>query len=116
MSYTVRLGVAEELVSRYLPKILAWFSEAAPSVEVQVTSAGSCVLAHLTGNLATATVDEPSRILAISKLRMAKITASGKQISAIIYKLLGREIASKMRNSNMPMASESNESVIVGAV
>lgn len=42
---TVRLGLAEELVSRYLPKILERFSQAAPSVEVQVTSAGSCALA-----------------------------------------------------------------------
>jgi CRP-like cAMP-binding protein len=38
-------------------------------------------IAYLTNNLATATVvvDEPSRILAFSKLRMAKVTADDKQ-------------------------------------
>ena len=70
-------------------------------------------MAYLTSNLATATVliDEPSRILVISKLRMAKITASDKQISGIIYQLLGRDLAFKMRNSNMRMALESQDPV-----
>lgn len=41
----VRLGIAEELGPRYLPSILERFSQVAPSVEVQVSSGGSCVLA-----------------------------------------------------------------------
>ena len=41
----VRIGIAEELASRYLPTILERFSQVAPDVEVQVSSAGSCVLA-----------------------------------------------------------------------
>lgn len=59
-------------------------------------------IAYLTNNLATATVviDEPSRILAFSKLRMAKVTADDKQISGIIYQLLGRDLAAKVRRSN----------------
>jgi hypothetical protein len=59
-------------------------------------------IAYLTGNLATATVviDEPSRILVFSKLRMAKVTAADEQISSIIYELLGRDLAMKMRRSN----------------
>ena len=38
-------------------------------------------IAYLTGNLATATVviDEPSRVLAFSKMRMAKITSRDSQ-------------------------------------
>ena len=42
---TVRLGIPEEVAERYLPRILERFSEQAPSVEVQVVGAGSCVLA-----------------------------------------------------------------------
>jgi CRP-like cAMP-binding protein len=59
-------------------------------------------IAYLTGNLATATVviDEPSRILAFSKLRMAKITSRDSQIAGIIYQLLGRDLAQKMRRAN----------------
>ena len=59
-------------------------------------------IAYLTNNLATATVviDEPSRILAFSKLRMAKVTADDKQIAGIIYQLLGRDLAAKVRRSN----------------
>ena len=41
-------------------------------------------IAYLTGNLATATVviDEPSRVLAFSKLRMAKVTAGTARLPA----------------------------------
>lgn len=42
---TVRLGIPEEVAERYLPRVLERFSEQAPSVEVQVVSAASCVLA-----------------------------------------------------------------------
>jgi CRP-like cAMP-binding protein len=59
-------------------------------------------IAYLTGNLATATVviDEPSRVLAFSKQRMAKITSRDSQIAGIIYELLGRDLAQKMRRAN----------------
>jgi CRP-like cAMP-binding protein len=59
-------------------------------------------IAYLTGNLATATVviDEPSRVLAFSKMRMAKITSRDSQIAGIIYELLGRDLAQKMRRAN----------------
>jgi CRP-like cAMP-binding protein len=59
-------------------------------------------IAYLTGNLATATVviDEPSRVLAFSKLRMAKVTNQDSRIAGIIYELLGRDLAQKMRRSN----------------
>ena len=72
-------------------------------------------IAYLTNNLATATVvvDEPSRILAFSKLRMAKVTATDGQISAIIYQLLGRDLAMKMRRSNTRRALSPEESVRV---
>ena len=42
---TIRLGIAEELTNRFLARILKNIALAAPSVEVQVTTAGSCVLA-----------------------------------------------------------------------
>lgn len=59
-------------------------------------------IAYLTGNPATAkvTIDEPSRTLAFSKMRMAKVMASDKQISGILYQLLGRDLAQKMRRAN----------------
>jgi CRP-like cAMP-binding protein len=59
-------------------------------------------IAYLTGNLATATVviDEPSRVLAFSKQRMAKVTNTDSRIAGIIYELLGRDLAQKMRRSN----------------
>ena len=41
---TVRLGIAEELTSNFLPLILESYSSFAPSVEVEVTTAGSCAL------------------------------------------------------------------------
>ena len=72
-------------------------------------------IAYLTNNLATATVviDEPSRILAFSKLRMAKVTAADEQISGIIYQLLGRDLAMKMRRSNRRGALGAEQSVRV---
>lgn len=42
---TVRLGIAEELSTRHLPRILDRFSHVAPAVEVEVQIAGSCFLA-----------------------------------------------------------------------
>jgi CRP-like cAMP-binding protein len=59
-------------------------------------------IAYLTGNPATArvTVEEPSRMLAFSKMKMARVVASDDQISGIIYQLLGRDLAMKMRRSN----------------
>lgn len=63
-------------------------------------------MAYLTGNLATATVvlDEPSRLLVLSKSLVAKITGTDDQISGIIHQLLGRDLAMKMRNSNIRLA------------
>ncbi len=59
-------------------------------------------IAYLTGNPATArvTIDEPSRTLAFSKMRMAKVMAGDNQISGILYQLLGRDLAQKMRRAN----------------
>jgi hypothetical protein len=59
-------------------------------------------IAYLTGNPATArvTIDEPSRVLAFSKMRMAKVMAKDNQISGILYQLLGRDLAQKMRRAN----------------
>jgi CRP-like cAMP-binding protein len=70
-------------------------------------------VAYLTNDLATATVvvDEPSRILAFSKKRMAKVTAADNQISGIIYQLLGRDLAMKMRRANTRRTLSSEESV-----
>ncbi|WP_373506157.1 LysR family transcriptional regulator [Aestuariivirga sp.] len=42
---TIRLGIAEEVAERYLPRVLEHFSEQAPSVEVQVVSSAACILA-----------------------------------------------------------------------
>lgn len=42
---TVRLGIPDELAGRYLPRVLERFAEQAPSVEVQVVNAASCILA-----------------------------------------------------------------------
>ncbi len=41
---TVRLGIADEVSPRYLPRILEHFSQTAPSVEVRVTCAVSCAI------------------------------------------------------------------------
>ena len=59
-------------------------------------------IAYLTGNPATATVviDEPSRALAFSRMRLAKVVAADDQINGIIYQILGRDLAMKMRRSN----------------
>lgn len=59
-------------------------------------------IAYLTGNPATATVviDEPARVLAFSKMRMAKVVAADPEINGIIYQLLGRDLAMKMRRAN----------------
>jgi len=59
-------------------------------------------IAYLTGNPATATVtiEEPSRLLAFSKMKMARVVSSDDQISGIIYQLLGRDLAMKMRRTN----------------
>lgn len=42
---TVRLGIADEVSSRFLPRILERFAQTAPSIEVQVTSTVGCALA-----------------------------------------------------------------------
>ena len=72
-------------------------------------------IAYLTNNLATATVviDEPSRILAFSKLRMATVTVADKEISGIIYELLGRDLAMKMRRSNTRRVLSPEDSIRV---
>ena len=59
-------------------------------------------IAYLTGNPATArvTIDEPARVLVFSKMRMAKVMAKDHQISGILYQLLGRDLAMKMRRTN----------------
>ena len=59
-------------------------------------------IAYLTGNAATATVvvEEPCRILAFSRARLAKVVASDSHISGIIYQMLGRDLAMKMGQSN----------------
>jgi hypothetical protein len=59
-------------------------------------------IAYLTGNPATATVviNEQSRALAFSRMRMAKVIAGDDQINGIIYQLLGRDLAMKMRRTN----------------
>jgi hypothetical protein len=59
-------------------------------------------IAYLTGNPATATVivEQPSRILKFSKMRMAKVIGADDRINGIIYQLLGRDLAMKMRRSN----------------
>jgi CRP-like cAMP-binding protein len=71
-------------------------------------------IAYLTGNPATATVvvDEPSRILKFSKMRMAKVIAADGQINGIIYQLLGRDLAMKMRRSNTRRVLEEEEAVL----
>jgi CRP-like cAMP-binding protein len=59
-------------------------------------------IAYLTGNVATArvTVIEEARALVFSKMGMAKVMASDRQISGIMYQLLGRDLAAKMRRAN----------------
>ena len=43
---TVRLGIPDEVSGRYLARILERFADQAPLIEVAVTTASSCVLAH----------------------------------------------------------------------
>lgn len=71
-------------------------------------------IAYLTGNPATATVviDEPSRILVFSKMRMAKVVAGDPQINEIIYQLLGRDLAMKMRRTNTRRVLEDEEAEV----
>ena len=59
-------------------------------------------IAYLTGNTATATVvvDAPSRVLALSRTRLAKVIASDSHINGIIHQLLGRDLAMKMGRAN----------------
>jgi CRP-like cAMP-binding protein len=72
-------------------------------------------IAYLTGNPATATVviDEPSRVLQFSKMRMAKVTAADPQINGIIYQLLGRDLAMKMRRANTRRILEEEDAIRV---
>lgn len=42
---TIRLGVAEELSTQFLPRVLDRFAHVAPAVEIEVEIAGSCLLA-----------------------------------------------------------------------
>ena len=59
-------------------------------------------IAYLTGNPANAkvTIEEPSRILVFSKMRLAKVVARDRQLNGILYQVLGRDLAQKMRRSN----------------
>jgi CRP-like cAMP-binding protein len=59
-------------------------------------------IAYLTGNPATATVtiEEPSRALSFNRVRMAKVAASDETINSIVYQMLGRDLAMKMRRTN----------------
>lgn len=59
-------------------------------------------IAYLTGNPATATVtvEEPSRALSFNRVRMAKVIASDEAINGIVYQMLGRDLAMKMRRAN----------------
>ena len=59
-------------------------------------------IAYLTGNPANAkvTIEEASRILVFSKFRLAKVVARDRQLNGILYQVLGRDLAQKMRRSN----------------
>jgi CRP-like cAMP-binding protein len=71
-------------------------------------------IAYLTGNPATATVviEEPSRVLKFSKMRMAKVIAADPQINGIIYQLLGRDLAMKMRRANTRRVLQEEEDAL----
>jgi CRP-like cAMP-binding protein len=71
-------------------------------------------IAYLTGNPATATVviDEPARVLVFSKMRMAKVVAGDHQINSIIYQLLGRDLAMKMRRTNTRRVLEDEDAIL----
>jgi CRP-like cAMP-binding protein len=70
-------------------------------------------IAYLTGNPATATVviDEAARVLKFSKMRMAKVIAADPQINGIIYQLLGRDLAMKMRRANTRRVLQDEDAV-----
>lgn len=72
-------------------------------------------IAYLTSNPATATVavDEPSRVLKFSRARMAKVIAADDRINGIIYQLLGRDLAMKVRRSNTRHVLENTEAARV---
>jgi CRP-like cAMP-binding protein len=59
-------------------------------------------IAYLTGNPANArvTLDETSRVIVFSKMRLAKVVARDRQLNGILYQVLGRDLAQKMRRSN----------------
>ena len=59
-------------------------------------------IAYLTGNPANArvTLDETSRVIVFSKMRLAKVVAGDRQLNGILYQVLGRDLAQKMRRSN----------------
>ncbi|MBG1231284.1 Crp/Fnr family transcriptional regulator [Aestuariivirga litoralis] len=68
-------------------------------------------IAYLTGNAATAkvTIEEKGRLLAFSRVRIAKVTAGDKQISGILFQVLGRDLAQKMRAANTRKILENEE-------
>jgi CRP-like cAMP-binding protein len=59
-------------------------------------------IAYLTGNPANArvTIDETSRVIVFSKMRLAKVVARDRQLNGILYQVLGRDLAQKMRRAN----------------
>ncbi len=59
-------------------------------------------IAYLTGNTANArvTLDETSRVIVFSKMRLAKVMARDRQLNGILHQVLGRDLAQKMRRSN----------------
>jgi len=59
-------------------------------------------VAFLTGHPATASVivEQPSRVLAISRARLIKLCKSDNQVAGVIHQLLGRDLANKLRLAN----------------
>lgn len=59
-------------------------------------------VAFLTGQPATASVvvEQPSRVLAISRERLIKLCKSDNQVAGVIHQLLGRDLANKLRTAN----------------
>jgi CRP-like cAMP-binding protein len=70
-------------------------------------------IAYLTGNPATArvTIDEPSRVLVFNKMKMAKVVASDEHINGILYQVLGRDLAMKMRRANTRRVLQAEDSI-----
>lgn len=64
-------------------------------------------VAYLTGSLATATVtaSEACRVLAFDRRRFDQVCASDPTVAALIHGLLGRDLARKMRSSNVRLAA-----------